>query len=136
MQVVGFQGRCLVNSFYRGVPMPFQPEKDERSLAVFVRGGKALMGELEVHELRSAWVARPYEQKAAAGVAPTRTTASKHPAEGSITPFLGDPRFEMQPLFATNRFPNVVVAMDGSILAFWNGVKLRRSKDGGRTWKE
>jgi len=30
MQVVGFQGRGLVNSFYRGVPMPFQPQKDER----------------------------------------------------------------------------------------------------------
>jgi sialidase-1 len=56
--------------------------------------------------------------------------------EGELGPFLGDARFEMQTLFATNRFPNVVVAMDGSVLAFWNGVKLRRSEDGGRTWGE
>jgi sialidase-1 len=57
-----------------------------------------------------------------------------YPAEGQIDPFLGGPRFEMQQVFTKDRFPNVVVALDGSVLAFWNGVLVRRSEDGGRTW--
>lgn len=69
------------------------------------------------------------------GAEPAKQTSSMlRPVEGVLTPFLGDPRFEMQSLFVTNRFPNVVVAMDGSVLAFWNGVKVRRSEDGGKTW--
>jgi hypothetical protein len=57
-----------------------------------------------------------------------------YPAEGQIDPFLGGPRFDMQQVFTKDRFPNVVVALDGSVLAFWNGVVVRRSEDGGRTW--
>ncbi len=49
-------------------------------------------------------------------------------------PFLGKPRFESQRLFGSGRFPNVVVASDGGVLAFWDGVVVRRSEDGGRTW--
>ena len=30
--------------------------------------------------------------------------------------------------------PNAVVGMDGSVLAFWNGVICRRSEDGGETF--
>ena len=40
----------------------------------------------------------------------------------------------MQQVFQGDRFPNVVVATDGTVLAFWNGVKVRRSEDGGKTW--
>jgi sialidase-1 len=54
--------------------------------------------------------------------------------EGPVAPFLGDPAFEMQRVFKGDRFPNVVVALDGTVLAFWNGVKVRRSEDGGTTW--
>lgn len=57
-----------------------------------------------------------------------------HPAEGRLDSFLGEPEFEMQQVFARDRFPNVVVAMDGSVLAFWNGVVVRRSEDAGKTW--
>ncbi|MHB1308911.1 MAG: sialidase family protein, partial [Limisphaerales bacterium] len=57
-----------------------------------------------------------------------------HPAEGRLDSFLGEPGFEMQQVFARDRFPNVVVAMDGSVLAFWNGVVVRRSEDAGKTW--
>lgn len=39
-------------------------------------------------------------------------------------------------MFARDRFPNIVVALDGSVLAFFDGVKLRRSTDGGATWGE
>lgn len=59
---------------------------------------------------------------------------ANRPAEGPLDPFLGDPRFAMQQVFTDDRFPNVVVAMDGSVLAFWNGVVVRRSDDAGRTW--
>jgi sialidase-1 len=58
------------------------------------------------------------------------------PIEGQLDSFLGEPQFKMQQIFTQDRFPNVVVAMDGSVLAFWNGVVLRRSEDGGRTWGE
>lgn len=57
-------------------------------------------------------------------------------AEGGVDPFLGEPRFERRTLFDGERFPNVVVAGDGSVLATWgrNTVRVRRSEDGGETW--
>jgi len=61
-------------------------------------------------------------------------TAAESSFEGALAPFLGESRFDMQQLFANDRFPNVVVAIDGTVLAFWNGVKVRRSEDGGKTW--
>ena len=60
--------------------------------------------------------------------------AAKSAPEGDLKPFLGEARFEQQQVFAGNRFPNVVVAKDGSVLAVWNGVTARRSEDGGATW--
>jgi sialidase-1 len=65
----------------------------------------------------------------------TRADASV-PAEGKLDSFLGSPQFMIQQVFARDRFPNVVVAMNGSVLAFWNGVVLRRSDDGGLSWGE
>ena len=61
-------------------------------------------------------------------------TAAGKPAEGKIEPFLGEPKLDMQQVHKGGRFPNVVVAVDGTVLAVWNGVKVRRSEDGGRTW--
>jgi sialidase-1 len=60
--------------------------------------------------------------------------ASAH--EGAIGAFLGDAGFEIRQLFAGGRFPNVVVAMDGSVLAAFGKVQVRRSEDGGKTWTE
>gem|GEM_PF-2558762 len=65
-----------------------------------------------------------------------RALAGELPAEGSLGAFLGEPRFAMQPVYAKDRFPNLVVALDGTVLAFFNGVKVRRSGDGGATWGE
>lgn len=47
-----------------------------------------------------------------------------------------DPKFEVQKLFEEERFPNVVVTKDGSLLAIWgrNKVVAKKSKDGGKTW--
>ena len=42
----------------------------------------------------------------------------------------------MHQLFGDERFPNVVVALDGTVIATW-GVKtllVRRSEDGGDNW--
>jgi sialidase-1 len=64
--------------------------------------------------------------------------AAEGPLEGSLQPFLGNPRFEQQTLFRDQRFPNVIVALDGTVVAVWGekGIRARRSEDGGRTWGE
>ncbi|MFW5692929.1 MAG: sialidase family protein [Thermoguttaceae bacterium] len=58
------------------------------------------------------------------------------PAEAGLEPFLGEPKFEVQPVFEGERLPNVVVATDGTVLAVWGWgtVRVRRSEDGGKTW--
>jgi sialidase-1 len=61
-------------------------------------------------------------------------TAAGHPAEGTVESFLGKPKLDLQQVYKGGRFPNIVVAVDGTVLAFWNGVKVRRSEDGGATW--
>ena len=57
-----------------------------------------------------------------------------HPVEGPLNPFLGEARLDIKQVHRGGRFPNIVVAMDGSILAVWNGVIVKRSEDGGDTW--
>ncbi len=54
--------------------------------------------------------------------------------EGKLDPFLGKPVLDSKQVFKNDRMPNVLVAMDGSVLAFWNGVICRRSEDGGETF--
>ncbi|MFW6107398.1 MAG: exo-alpha-sialidase, partial [bacterium] len=58
--------------------------------------------------------------------------------EGKLEPFLSEPAMEMQQVFKSERFPNVVVALDGTVLATWGSksVRVRRSEDGGETWGE
>jgi sialidase-1 len=64
--------------------------------------------------------------------------ADANKLEGKLEPFLGEPRFEMQQVFKNDRFPNIVVTLNGTVLATWgnNGVRVRRSEDGGKTWGE
>lgn len=61
---------------------------------------------------------------------------SVSPAEDRLAPFLGDPLFEKQRLFNDQRYPNVVVTKNGTVMAVWgnDGVVVRRSEDGGKTW--
>jgi sialidase-1 len=56
--------------------------------------------------------------------------------EGPLKPFVGEPVMEMQQVFRTERFPNIVVTRDGTVLATWGNtsVRARRSEDGGATW--
>jgi sialidase-1 len=60
--------------------------------------------------------------------------AAQTSLEGPLAPHLGEPSLQMQQVFKGGRFPNVVVALDGTVLVLWNGVKVRRSEDGGTTW--
>ncbi|MFP6673869.1 MAG: sialidase family protein [Pirellulaceae bacterium] len=66
----------------------------------------------------------------------TSLTWAEKPMEGSIDVFLGKPQMEMQKLFNDERFPNIVVTLDGTVLATWgsNKIRARRSEDGGKTW--
>lgn len=87
-----------------------------------------------VHHLLAWWgIAWSLGQALAQDRAPARMSP-KRLLEGSVAPFLGKPRFERQSLFSSGRFPNVVVAQDGGVLAFWGGVQVRRSEDGGAAW--
>lgn len=44
--------------------------------------------------------------------------------------------FEVKEVFNDERFPNVVIATDGTVIATWGGnsYQIRRSEDGGMTW--
>ncbi len=54
----------------------------------------------------------------------------------------GREKFEVQEVFSGERFPNVVVALDGTVIATWGGIatgnrgkyRVRLSRDGGKTW--
>jgi len=69
-------------------------------------------------------------------VAACAGTQDRH--EGSLEPYLGAPEFELQQVFEGERFPSIVVAMDGTVVATWGSskVRARRSEDGGATWGE
>ena len=61
-------------------------------------------------------------------------TGAGHPAEGKLESFIDEPKFDIQQVHEGGRFPNILVAVDGTVLAIWGGIKLRRSEDGGETW--
>ena len=60
------------------------------------------------------------------------------PIESSLESFLGEPKFSLQEVFDSQRFPNVVVTMKGTVVATFGNksVLARRSEDGGVTWGE
>ncbi|MFW6279467.1 MAG: sialidase family protein [Planctomycetota bacterium] len=56
--------------------------------------------------------------------------------EDSVELFVGESKMQVQELFSDERFPNVVVSTEGTVIATWgkNTFRLRRSEDGGDTW--
>ncbi|MEC9008973.1 MAG: sialidase family protein, partial [Planctomycetota bacterium] len=72
------------------------------------------------------------------GAEPGLTTAAGHRAEGELKPHLGSARLETGKVFSGERFPNVVVALDGTVVASWGSrsLRVRRSEDGGKTWSK
>ena len=75
------------------------------------------------------------QQLCAQGSAPGRTAAALA-AEGPLAPHLRTPVLELTKVFGRERFPNVAVCVDGSVLVTYGSsrVRARRSLDGGRTW--
>ncbi len=67
---------------------------------------------------------------------PTAKTAAGLPAEAGLKPYLGDATLEMGQVFGKERFPNVVVAVDGTVVASWGSrsLQVRRSGDAGASW--
>ena len=68
-------------------------------------------------------------------------TAAGKPAEGSLKPFLGEPVFESEVVFAEDgsdvREPYLAISVDGTLLATRSYIgKLRRSEDAGESWGE
>ena len=53
------------------------------------------------------------------------------PVEAGIGSFLGAVELDLTKVHKGGRFPNIAVAMDGTVLAVWNGVVVKRSEDGG-----
>jgi sialidase-1 len=60
------------------------------------------------------------------------------PKEGELAPFLEDRELRNGKVFEGGRFPNVVVAPDGAVIATWGRerYRTRRSPDGGATWED
>mgnify|MGYP001820270467 CR=1 FL=1 len=58
--------------------------------------------------------------------------------EGALEPFLREPSLTIQPLFDSERFPNIIVTTKGTVLTTWGNkrIQVRRSEDGGVTWNE
>ena len=48
----------------------------------------------------------------------------------------GTPFFEVQQIFSDERFPNLVIATDGTVVTTWGreNFRVKRSEDGGKTW--
>lgn len=67
-----------------------------------------------------------------------KTLTGAEPLPADLRAFLGEPKLDVQQIFTDERFPNVVVARDGTVLALWGQrrLRVRRSEDGGKTWGE
>ncbi len=72
------------------------------------------------------------------GTAAKPLTAAALPVEGDLAPHVGEAGLELVQVFKRERFPNIVTAVDGTLVAtFGTGsVRARLSKDGGATWGE
>ena len=76
----------------------------------------------------------------AATQAPPRRPMNKwavFPQEGELGPFLQKRKSTKTPLFKGGRFPNVIVAANGTVVATWGSKNYssRRSPDGGAAWE-
>lgn len=72
----------------------------------------------------------------AVAVAPALPTRADQPHSPEIKPFAGAPLLEVAPLFNDERFPNITVTVEGTVLATWGSqhIRARRSEDGGQSW--
>lgn len=75
---------------------------------------------------------------ATALLASSTCLAADAPPESGMEPFLGEPQLDITQVFQDERFPNIVVTMEGTQLATWGRphVRVRRSEDNGMTWDD
>ncbi|MGY8687585.1 MAG: sialidase family protein [Verrucomicrobiales bacterium] len=68
----------------------------------------------------------------------TTVVSAESALEGPLDAFLGKPSLEMSSLYDKERFPNVVVTLQGTVIATLGNSQVwaRRSEDGGKTWGE
>ena len=73
---------------------------------------------------------------AAVYLLPTCIGLAQKPVEGDRQAFLGPAEIELQQVFENERFPNIVVTLEGTVIVTWgqNKVVARRSEDGGKSW--
>lgn len=45
--------------------------------------------------------------------------------DGVLAPFMGAPELKVQQVFKGQRFPNITVATDGSVLASWGAMEFK-----------
>jgi len=66
----------------------------------------------------------------------TAATVSAAPIEGALKSFLGKPEISLKQVYKNERFPNIVVTLEGTLVATWGNkhIRARRSEDGGATW--
>jgi hypothetical protein len=62
--------------------------------------------------------------------------SSDLPVDGALQSFLDEAELTDQESFDDERFPNVLIAGDGTVVATWGSqdLRVRRSEDGGATW--
>jgi sialidase-1 len=70
-------------------------------------------------------------------VLPSYIIAGQLSEEGGVEAFLDAPQMEIQQIFESERFPNIVVTGSGTVLVTWgtHQVRARRSEDGGVSWQ-
>lgn len=104
----------------------------------------SLLPETRAEEASSAYEAPPKIMREGAEPAPIKIPPRKPlaewamPTEGALAPFLAPRELERHEIFEGGRFPNVVVAADGTVIGTWGRerYRTRRSPDGGGTWEE
>lgn len=67
---------------------------------------------------------------------PKNSPTRRENNESDVNMFLGESRMDLQELFPDERFPNVVVSTEGTVVATWgrDQFRVRRSEDGGASW--
>ncbi|MFT5127072.1 MAG: sialidase-1 [Rhodothermales bacterium] len=62
--------------------------------------------------------------------------AKESSAEGTLAAFTGEANMSIKRVHPRGRFPNIVVSVEGTLVATFGNVLARRSEDGGATWSD
>lgn len=70
------------------------------------------------------------------GSTQSHSQEKRKPLEGDLIQFLGARELKIVSIFEDERFPNIVVSREGTVIATWGKekIRVRRSEDGGVSW--